>query len=249
MNLTGLSSENHRDLKLSPTPSYRHAEGFHSVALAAGEITKAALSYPVLFIRTETGFHPIALLSLIRDENQYLSGDAWQATYIPAAIRLYPFRLAGEQVLIDESAPNFADAEGEPLFTAEGEPTPVLNTALGFLRTCHAAEAETQRWCEHLAKLELLTGQRLDVVSPRGTRYRLDGFHVVDAAKIALLPDTTLTLLVRDGSLALIHAHLLSLEHLVTLAAQRDRLGDDLAKATADPDADRHPGLEHDLAQ
>ncbi len=236
MNLNGLSQDKHKNLKMHRAASFGFTEKWHSLTLATGEMAKAALHYPLLFVRTDAGFHPVALLSLVQNENQYLDGDTWRATYVPAALRVYPFRLAGEQVLIDESAPHFSNKDGEVLFTEKGEPTPILADALNFLRTCHAAEEQTQAWCKHLDELSLLVDRSVDVVSPQGARYRLEGFYVVDTIKIGLLPDTVLTVLVRDGSLALIHAHLLSLEHLVTLAAWRDGHAISEAAATEAPE-------------
>lgn len=234
MNLIGLNLESHKDLKLKRMASYCHGEGFHSASLAIAEIAKAALSYPILFVPIEEGFHPIALLSLVSNENQYLDGEKWNARYIPAAVRIYPFRLAGEQVLVDESAPHFASHDGELLFTDMGEPTPVLNEALGFLRAYHAAEADTQQWCKRLADLGLLVERQVEVVSPKGERYRLEGFFVVDAVKITQLSDAELAALARDGSLSLIYAHLSSLEHLITLATQRD--GYETTPVSTEPD-------------
>ncbi|PKM43777.1 MAG: hypothetical protein CVV05_13015 [Gammaproteobacteria bacterium HGW-Gammaproteobacteria-1] len=227
-NLIGLDSNEHRDLKLHRVASYSFADKLHAATLAKAEVLQAALSYPVLFGLRESAYRPVALLSLVADENQFVEGDAWRASYIPAAMRVYPFRLAGEQVLIDASAPHFAAGEdGEALFTEDGEPAPALGQALEFLRACHAEENATQAWCRRLADLGLLVEQNAEVVSPAGKRYGVTGFHVVDRQALAALPDSDLGELVRDGSMALIDAHILSLEHLVALAKQRDGLQPD----------------------
>lgn len=227
MELTELNINKHRHLKLQPMPSFRHVEGTNLVALGAEEIPRAALAYPVVFARTENGFHPFALLGLSETENLYLEDNKWLANYIPAAVRSYPFRFAGERVLIDESAPHFEGEKGAELFDESGSPSTALNEQLTFLGACRTAELETSAWVERLVKLDLLVERHAEVVSPQGRRYRLQGFYMVDAARIPLLADKDLTVLARDGSLSLIYAHLLSLEHLISLAARRDRLAPD----------------------
>ncbi len=233
MNLTGLNANLHRDLKLRQPQSLDHTRHSHAVSIAVAEIPRAALSYPVMFVRNDSGFQPVALLSLVPNENQFLDGDAWQASYIPAAVRVYPFQLYGEQVLIDTESAALSTAEGEALFNESSEPTALLNERLDFLRACQAADAETQRWCTRLAERGLLVERHADVVSPAGVHYQLDGFYTVDGEKLAALPDADLANLLRDNSLMLIHAHMLSLDNLIGLAAQRDKPAASHAKPEA----------------
>lgn len=223
MNWIGLDREKHRALKLQNSTNYGHATGHHAAALAAEEIPKAVWSYPVLFARDESGVHPVALLGLVANENQYLEGNTWLANYVPAVIRAYPFSLAGEQVLIDETSSSLGDTEGQALFDESGEPSNVLLDKLNLLKAWHAADAETHAWCARLVELGVLIERQAEVVSPGVVTYRLDGFLSVDQAKLAALPDQELAALARDGSLALLNAHLMSLENLLTLAARRDQ--------------------------
>lgn len=223
MKLTGLDKYQHVDLRLQKIDSYEFANAWHSVSISADEIKRTALDYPVLFIKADNAFQPMALLSLVENHNQYVNEGKWDTSYIPVAIRSYPFRLVGEQVLIDEDAPHLTDSQGEALFTKDSQPTEVLKQALDSLRACYAAEEQSKQWCESLAKLDLLIEKQVEVMSPVGQSFRLDGFHIIDADKIDSLPDDELTRLVRDGSLARIHAHLLSLENLLVLAGRHDK--------------------------
>ncbi|MFC7050204.1 SapC family protein [Emcibacter nanhaiensis] len=224
MNLSGLSSDRHRNIKFRRITSYDHVESHHTASITTVEIAKAALCYPVLFLQRQGVFHPVVLLGLAANENLYLEGSSWRGVYVPASIRAYPFRLAGEHVLIDESAPHFSNSEGETLFTDTGDPTQALCDALGFLRACNDAENDTQKWCKYLDERDLLVERCLEVISPQGARYRVNGYYVVDQAAISCLPDIEIATLEREGVLSLIHAHLHSLEHLTELAAQRDAI-------------------------
>jgi len=224
MALIGLDIEQHHNLKLLRQSSFEFAVQFNLVALVANEFALAALNYPILFVEGQSGFVPVALLSLVSDENQYVQNDQWQAAYVPAGIRTYPFRLAGEHVLIDDTAPHLSVSEGDALFTDEGQATLTLQNVLAFLRESHAAEEQTKKWCQQLASLDLFEKQNVLVTSPEGQRYQLEDFYVIAADKITLLPDSELIRLVRDDSLAKIYAHQGSLEHLLKLAIQRDKL-------------------------
>ena len=224
MNLSGLSSDRHRNIRFRRIISYDHAESHHTASITMVEIIKAALCYPVLFLQKQGLFHPVVLLGLAANENLYLEDNSWRCAYVPASIRAYPFQLADEHVLIDESAPHFSHSEGETLFTDTGDPTQVLCDALGFLRACNEAENHTQQWCKLLDERDLLVERCLEVVSPQGARYMVNGFYVVDRAAISRLSDSEIATLEREDVLSLIYAHLHSLEHLTELAAQRDAI-------------------------
>ncbi len=224
MRLAGLDSQKHRGWKLHRARSYEHMAGYHSVAVGGWEMGKVALNYPIVFERIEEDYRPVALLSLVKAQNQYLDGAAWRANYVPAAVRVYPFRLEGDQVLIDESAPHFEQTEAaEALFDERGGPTPVLNEAMIFLRKCQQEEIRTKQLCKRLKALDLFSEQNLEIISPLGKLYRVVGFYGIDSSKIDKLSDEHLAALAREGALDLVRLQQLSLEHLGMLAAQRDR--------------------------
>lgn len=237
MKLVGLSSEEHKSLKIQTRNKFEYAENYHSISLASAEMLKAALSFPILFIQNKTDdgktdFDIVAILSLVANQNQYIEDSEWTASYMPSAMRVYPFRLQGESVLIDEDAPHLSESEGDPLFTEEGEPAEALNHAIAFLKTCHDANVETKAWCKRMDELGLITEHNTTIVSPKGGRFKLENFYAIDKEKLDALPDETLSTLAKDGSLALIHAHQISFEHFLKLGAQRDKLTAEAAKVS-----------------
>lgn len=92
MNTFGSSKEKHLDLKLRRTAPYRYAVTYHSVSLASGKKSRAAPNRPVMFDRTDAVFHPVALLSLVQNENRYLDGNSWCGGFMPVAMWIYQFR-------------------------------------------------------------------------------------------------------------------------------------------------------------
>ncbi|AWK84925.1 hypothetical protein DEW08_00890 [Azospirillum thermophilum] len=69
----------------------------------------------------------------------------------------------------------------------------------------------TQEFARQLADLNLLKSWAIQTNGVDGQPQILDGLSIVDARKLAQLPDEAVLSLFRSGALAWIHAHLLSL--------------------------------------
>jgi len=128
-----LDRKAHRGLHLSPNQPYHHAAHLMATPVVAGEAALVAREYVLVFGK-QPGTLPLALLGLEKGKNAYVrpSGQ-WQARYIPAHIRRYPFVLAdrtaapngeGERnfvLMFDRDAPHLKGDQGMPLFTEAGE--------------------------------------------------------------------------------------------------------------------------------
>src|SRR3954470_607103 len=92
-----LSRDAHRHLRLvSSKASFSYARATNCVPLACSEFSLAATQYPIVFSADKDDERvPVALLGIRENENLFVSADgAWQAGYIPAFVRRYPFLLA-----------------------------------------------------------------------------------------------------------------------------------------------------------
>ena len=136
-----LNKVTHKDTKITPLGGdYSFARQTNSVLLAGIEFTEAAKEYPIVFAHAGESIVPVALLGLRNEENLFVTADAsWDAKYIPAFVRRYPFVLAAasdiqqQVVCIDESYTGFDAIDGEALFSEDGEPTELLTKAMEFL--------------------------------------------------------------------------------------------------------------------
>ena len=227
----------HRKRGISPLTDFSIAKDLHAVFVTATEFAQAALEFPVVFV--ETGRHdpagrpmmsPVALLGLNHGENLYVEGTRWEARYIPAYIRRYPFSTAslpgasGINVLVDEAWGGFSDQGIEPLFEAGDAPAPALKRVMDFLERFELETERTRAVCERLVMLGMLKEMKADATLPSGQKLSVDGFHAVDEDKLRALPDATVLELWRNGLLMLMQAHLLSLaniRHLVNRKAAR----------------------------
>lgn len=233
-----LNSDIHKNARLgSLAGNFAFSKETNSIPLAAVEFFDTAREYPIAFTGSEGGPQfPIALVGVRQNENLFVSaGGQWEGRYVPAFVRRYPFVLAEKQdaedfnVYLDEAFPGFGAADGERLFTDSGEQTPLLKSALEFLSTYQGEIKRTRLFVERLQALDLLIPRVLEIVRPNEQPMVLQGFKVVDEARLAALPDSDLLELARSGLLAWIHAHLMSLNNVPVLG---ERLGERLGAST-----------------
>ena len=226
-----LNSDLHLKTRLgSLVGNFSFSKETNSIPLAAVEFFDTAREYPIAFTGKEGGaLFPIALIGVRQNENLFVSPEGkWEGRYIPAFVRRYPFVLAEKQdaedfnVYLDESYAGFGAADGERLFTDNGEHTPLLKQALEFLSTYQGEIKRTRLFVERLQALDLLIPRVLEVVRPNEQPMVLQGFSVVDEQRLSSLSDADLLELARSGLLAWIHAHLMSLGNVTALSERLD---------------------------
>jgi hypothetical protein len=155
------------------------------------------------------------------DENLYLTADnGWQAKYVPAFVRRYPFVFATSQdgktftLCIDESYPRFnQDGRGERLFTDEQKPTPYVDRVLKFLEQYQVEFRRTQALCKKLIELDLLEPMQAQANLGSGQKLSLTGFMAVSRDKLKALPAETLAELAKSDALELLYLHLHSMRN------------------------------------
>jgi hypothetical protein len=226
-----LDRQKHRNRRVRPGSSFAFAAKANSVYLAGIEFNEACKEYAIVFTRSTTGrVVPVVMLGLRARENLMVDAQGhWDARYIPAFVRRYPFVLAelpGQSlgVCIDEAFAGLNETEGEPLFDAQGGDTPYLRNALDFLSHYQREHLRTETFCQHLEQSGLLMemNARADLVD--GRTFTINNLLVVDEKKLGALPDATALAMFRAGELHLLSMHLVSLsnmQRLVDRVAQR----------------------------
>jgi hypothetical protein len=88
--------EKHRKVKIKTIENFDFVKDTNMASIMVHEFSRAASIYPIVFVedRQNDRFSPVVLLGLEATENLFVQGDKWQASYIPAIIRRYPFALA-----------------------------------------------------------------------------------------------------------------------------------------------------------
>lgn len=231
-----LDPANHRKLRMGSLADFSITKGMHGVFITATEMPQAALDFPLVFIHTgdrdangRAHISPIVLLGLAAGENLFVDGTRWDARYIPAFIRRYPFltatlRSAGATgVMIDRAWSGFSETEGEPLFEADDKPAAALQRAMQFLEMFETEAQRTRQFCSRLLDLELLREMKADATLPDGANLSVDGFLVVDEEKLHQLADEPVLEMHRNGMLMLLHLHLASLANMRGMVERKAR--------------------------
>jgi len=229
-NMVPLDRLRHAGLGLRADYSYRWCAGLNSSFLNAVEIARAALDYPIAFIReASTGdYLPIAVLGLRSGENLFIdSNGRWRPQrYVPAFVRRHPFCLVEIPAATPEAAAQklicvVSDQLGpslNPLFDTKGEPTPAWAPRMQLIEAVDNSQQQTRNFCRKLDELGLLTAfDALALPQGGGVQMRLAGLFRIDVEKLNALEDEKLRPLMPTGELQAIYAHLLSLDNFARL--------------------------------
>jgi hypothetical protein len=193
----------------------------NSVPLIAVEFPHAASEYAIVFAGNDTAVMPVVILGLRNGENLYLNGKGgWDAKYIPAFIRRYPFVFSSTDdgktftLCIDERFAGFnRESKGQRLFGDDGKPSAYTDNVLKFLQEYQAQFQRTQSFCRKLKELDLLEPMQAQVTTGKGDRLSLSGFMAVNRDKLKKLSGDTLAQLASTDELELLYLHLQSMRN------------------------------------
>jgi hypothetical protein len=209
--------------------TYAFSAGVNAVPLMAVEILRAATEYAVVFTAVGDDVMPAVVLGVKGDQNLYLGPDGhWNAKYIPAFIRRYPFVFAASAdgktltLCVDEAYPGVnTKGSGARLFDDDSKPTPYVERVLTFLKEYQAHFVRTQAFGKRLKEYGLLEPMQAKVTTPAGTTLSLTGFLAVSRAKLRDLSGEQLSALAKTDELELLYLHLYSMRNFADV---KDRL-------------------------
>lgn len=219
--VTPLSRERHANWSLQAQTDYGYARHVNAVPLMTVEFSQATAEYPIVFTESQGVITPSVILGLKGNENLYLSPtNQWQARYIPAFVRRYPFVFALSEdkstftLCLDEAFPGFNQTgQGVRLLQDDGQPTESTQKILKFLQEFEVQYQRTQRFCRNLDELELLEPMQAQIVSPTGEPSALTGFLCVSRDRLRKLSGKSLARLAESDELELLYNHLYSLRN------------------------------------
>ena len=232
-----LNAGRHADVCFDATgTNYAFSARVNAVPLMAVELLRAATEYAVVFTAAGDDVLPAAVLGVTGEQNLYLSADAqWQAKYIPAFIRRYPFVFSNSAdgktltLCIDETHPGVnREGRGQRLFGDDHKPSPFTGNVLKFLQEYQTQFERTRLFGKRLQELDLLTPMQAEVTTPAGEKIKLGGFLTVSRPKLRALQPETLASLARTDELELIYLQLYSMRNFNDV---KDRLVDALQTA------------------
>jgi len=236
-NIAVLDRELHKSLKIKPAENLKFSADATALPIVIGEFGNVARQSPIAFLRVaDGGLVPVALVGLPGGRNLYLSEEGkWDAPYIPAFVRRYPFVLAetGPEQLtlcIDRDFEGLNEDEGAVLFE-DGEPGAVVKGALEMLSEFQRQNLLTQAFVKRLDEAGILMEANVNASLEDGRSFALQGLLVVDENKLREIPEASLKEWFASGELGLVYAHLLSLGNLLELLRRQPVAADDSAPA------------------
>lgn len=232
LQLVPVNKERHADKKVKPVDGFGFAANFHIASVMVHEFVRAAAIYPVVFLedKDQDEFRPVVLMGLDAGENLFVDGEGkWQASYIPAIIRRYPFALAstGQEnqftVCIDEGSELVNEEEGVPLFDANGEPAEALENVKRYLGELQQMDAFTKSFCKYLAEHNMFTPLNMRVRQADQVK-NIAGCYVINEERLNNLSSERFLEMREKRYLPATFAHLGSLaqiERLLKLKEER----------------------------
>lgn len=230
-NMVPVTKAKHGKIKVKASNSFEFARELHVAYITSQEFVRAATTYPIVFIEdgsNSSGFRPVVLMGLQAGKNLFVGEDGtWQASYVPAIVRRYPFALTKASdsddylVCIDEGSDLVNKKDGAALFDSKGEPTEVVENVKRYLSELQQLDQLTNQFCDAMAGQNLFTPLNMRVGDGAALR-NITGCYIVNEQRLNGLSGERFAELRERGYLAQIYAHLISLgqmERLVKMNA------------------------------
>lgn len=205
--------------------SFEFAKRRGFVQVSAMELPKAALSYPIGFLKQNEEFLAVALMGIEPTRNLYIDKKGnFLANYIPALIRISPFTLASSNaneriICVDETI--VYGQEGEPFFEPDGTLSESLQKIRDFLSALDANLSATQKALSALSAANLIKPWDILIPTKSGTK-RIEGLYCTDEAGLNTIDKDTLVALRDVGALTIAYCQLISMQNIEILAKLAD---------------------------
>ncbi len=209
----------------------------HAIPLTVDEFAQAQRDFPIVFSSGNSPV-PLALMGLNEGINTFVdeTGKALEDFYVPAYVRRYPFLLAkldskseNMSLCFDPSADLVGEfKDGNALFDKEGQPTESTQGILQFCQRFEEAGQRTAAFIQELQKHELLMEGEVAIQrgdAPDTPPYVYRGFSMVNQEKLREVRGDVLRTWTQNGMLALVFAHLLSLDLMRVIFARQTGQG------------------------
>ena|SRR5688572_4418473 len=240
-----LNNVAHKDLRVIVRYGSELGHNVGTVLTFPTEYEDVQREYPIFFRKdAATGeYHSVALLGFAQDENLFLDGGRWNASYVPGIVARGPFligfqeREAGGDVRkepvihIDLDDPRVSHTEGEPVFLPQGGNSPYLDGIATVLRGIHAGLDIGKAMLAAFVALDLIEPVKLDIKMNDAEGYSVVGLHMINQQKLAGLDGQSLEKLHKAGFLQgafLVIASMGNVRKLMSMK-QRKRIADTTA--------------------
>ena len=241
-----ITLERHGKKKVKTIQSFEFAKNINMASIMVHEFSRAASIYPIVFVedKRKDQFRPVVLLGLEEGENLFIQDERWQASYIPAIIRRYPFALANTDeegrftVCIDDQSELLSDEDGQPLFGDNGEPAELMNRVKRYLAELQQMDKFTEDFCKYLAEKNMFAPLNMKVRIGNEMR-NITGAYILNEERLNTLSDETFLEMRTNKYIPVSYSHLGSLSQIERLLNFKDKKsisGKDLGDQFSEPE-------------
>lgn len=227
-----LDKDAHRELRIDNHPSETYGDNIGMVGVVPREFGRLVAHYPIFLRRTpaDDAFECGAMLGFSGNENLFLSGDRWDALYVPLNVQRQPFAVVARPggdpnnlaVAFDSDSPRVLTDGGEALFLSDGQPTEYLQRVSSALNEMVQGARMGFEYTAKLDALGLIEKVRVDVEFANRSQVKLDGLYSISRDKLGALAPKKLGELRDAGYLEWIYIQLASLVHMNGLIARKN---------------------------
>lgn len=229
-NIVPVALAEHRNTKIKKITNFDFVKSVNMASVMVHEFTKISPTYPIIFLEDPQKdlFKPVALFGLEQGENLFVKGDKWQASYIPAIIRRYPFVLAGKEgetkftICIDAGSEFVNQTEGEPLFDSEGKPSEAMEQVKKYLTELQQMEMFTNEFVRYLGEKNLFTPMNMNLRMGKQIK-NVTGAYIINEERLNKLSTESFLEMREKRYLPVIYAHLGSLGQMERLISFKDQ--------------------------
>ena len=225
-----ITKERHLKKKVKAVNNFDFIKDVHIASIMVHEFSRASSVYPIVFLedQAQDEFKPVVLTGLEEGENLFVEDDKWNASYIPAIVRRYPFALAKTDedgrytICIDEESVFVNDDEGQELFTEKGEAGEVIEKVKQYLTELQQMEQFTSEFCSFMSTNNMFTPLNMKVRVGNEVK-NISGAYVINEERFNALSDEKFLDLRLKKYVPVIYAHLSSLAQVERLVEFKDR--------------------------
>jgi hypothetical protein len=232
-----LNNVAHKNLKVITRFGAQFGDNIGTVLAFPTEFGDIQREYPIFFRKDPqtNEYMAVALLGLQKDENLFLEGDRWDASYIPGIVAKGPFLIgfqerseAGEMkrepmIHVDLDSPRVSETEGEPVFLEMGGNSRYLEQVATILGGINDGIAAMKDMAALLTKHDLIEPVNLEIKLDAQERYDVVGLHTISDEKLRNLGPEAVFELHRSGFLGAAHLVMSSLNNVRRLIDRKRR--------------------------
>jgi hypothetical protein len=223
-----LDNVTHKDLRVLMRHGAQFGDNVGSCVTFPTEFGDIQREYPILFRKDSTSgeYMAVALLGLQADENLFLDGDRWDASYIPGVVARGPFLIGFREreengevkrepvVHVDMDSPRISQSEGERVFLEHGGNTPYLQQVTTVLEGLNRGVAVAKSMFAAFNEHNLIEPVNVEVKVTESEQYSLRGFYTISDEKLRNLDAEAVQKLHRAGFLQAAYLVLVSLNNI-----------------------------------